>query len=645
MILLLISTAFITASALALRLIDKTMRSREGTDAVVISKERKAGVNGDFAITYRFTYEGRSITRTMNVTGADAAKLSEGTRFNVHVDRRGRVASVYDRNHFLALCRRTAWILVWVPWGIVCVVIVIRRWMGFTPRRSLKTKLAIMREFIADYENHTLGELIYAHDEAVKPPSVYRFAPAARDTPSRVVQIDSYVRETYPPLPLRTLKKWMWDQPRPWNCENYIRHLESALRTIYPGYENAPVAGHSLLRDRDRANFLGAEICRPSHLKPVLPPDPAYITEALPDYDAFYLDLRHGDSASILQKAEAEWIIQHILKDSKRLFSFELARRRCNLAREIGTINQLPPTFPIMFARGGKIVETRRISPDEAWWAMRSTYGMSNIDMPFEHAFRWEDENAGHKYAFLSYKPGAQLIVEWSDDPISETTVNWGPELVAPQSFREPLIFKPCARWDEWFPYFPLQALLFSSVLINMLVLLVGFFFALKYSALDESASIRYSLRYSVPAWAVHAILTGIAGFYSVDNYRKGVRMSIGEALIGIIPLSMLTALPWMFSVWVCVEWINGAADHGPAMMHRAHIVEKQPIGDKDYFRYLHVPSWRPDHDVEKIRVSEEIYDRAAENMILLVRTKPGRLGLEWVVSSELASDKSKPGG
>lgn len=61
-----------------------------------------------------------------------------------------------------------------------------------------------------------------------------------------------------------------------------------------------------------------------------------------------------------------------------------------------------------------------------------------------------------------------------------------------------------------------------------------------------------------------------------------------------------------------------------------------------NYFRYVVVQSWRPDHTVDRIRVPEDIYNKARENLILEVTTKPGQLGFEWVVSKKITGVENR---
>ncbi|MCE5229314.1 DUF3592 domain-containing protein [bacterium] len=633
-ILALIDLAFVTLSGVALHSSNRTMREGERLDAVILSIERNAeSRHGDCEVSYKFIYKGKPAVRTMKVTGADLPKLSDGTRFDIYVGHDGRVMNRYDQNYFRALCWQVSMIVAWVPWGIILFIILYRMKAGLTPRRTLKKKLALIREFIAGAKTGRIDDLFLAYESSVKIPRIYSSRHLRNaQSPSRVIPLHGFAREAYPPLPMRTLEEWLRDQPRPWDYETYVRHLECALQIVYPAYLTAPVPERRFA-SRYGVILFNKAIRRPFHREYSKSHASDWDNEPLPDYDAFYLDLRHGDLSLLRKKAEAEWIVGQIVSGSQRRFNFELARRRCNLAREIDAIDGMPSTFPVIFARAGEIIETRRVSPNDAWRFIEKTIGrVSNPAESFVGTAESSDPDPELKHVYLNYKPGSCLIAEWSKDELNETTVDWNEALIPPPSFPvQPPAVHPCARWSEWLPYFPLYALALNGLGLMMFFFMFGLFLSLKYSTVNENEGVLYSLRYSIPLWAVYSIASGLALYYSADSYKKRDKKRIWHLGVAVSVMAFFAALPLFFSCWTGIEIINGALDAAPPTTHRVRVLEKEPLGDKAFFRYLVVQSWRPERTSEKIRVPEEIYNRAGKNALLDVTTKPGRLGLEWV--------------
>lgn len=513
-----------------------------------------------------------------------------------------------------------------VTWAITGLVLFWRRRRGYTPRRSLPVKLALIREYLAQRDHRLTGELFLAHRQSMRVPEAYRYA-SLNDavSASRVLPLHAIVRETYPPLPMRTLEKWMLAQPRPWDYDAYIRHLECALRTVYPDYPAAPMPANSGFNDELKDKF-DEYVYRPIHTYYKFK-NPDEEANALPDMDALRINLRRADFSIMQRMAEAEWIARRIDDDPARFFDLRLVRRQCELRREMDLIEELPRDITLSIARGGDVIETRLISPMEIWWILHDALNyFRDPNKEIKRTLVQNEDEYLPRYTHLHFEPGKHVTFEWSDTPITETTVRWkDPEPPPPP----PKLEDPAAHpipWTEWIRFYPLCRILWGILMFHVAVIFCGLIVLFRYPVLDSDQLIVHSFFYSVPLWLIYSVLYVCATVF--DKSNPPIEAGPAMRMLGI---SVLSSVPWILSVVVLFFWFNAALDPGKESVHRARVIHTTHT---KYTESLSVPSWRPGRETENIPVSMSISYRAEKNTPVEITTKPGRLGYEWVVST-----------
>jgi len=144
------------------------------------------------------------------------------------------------------------------------------------------------------------------------------------------------------------------------------------------------------------------------------------------------------------------------------------------------------------------------------------------------------------------------------------------------------------------------------------------------YMALDGGALFAFSLKYSIPSLILFLFIS--------LNLLKG-RASSHKELIAVFWMTLIGFITIFYGV---ISLTNGYLDASSVMTHRANVVDKtisrsSKSGDS---HYVHVKSWRPGRETEKLSVSSSVYNRTHEGKTVMnIKTKAGKYGFEWIVS------------
>ncbi|MEE9613774.1 MAG: hypothetical protein V3W31_02330, partial [Thermodesulfobacteriota bacterium] len=78
----------------------------------------------------------------------------------------------------------------------------------------------------------------------------------------------------------------------------------------------------------------------------------------------------------------------------------------------------------------------------------------------------------------------------------------------------------------------------------------------------------------------------------------------------------------------------NGYLDASPEVAHTATVLRKTEVtGDKSTSYYVFVPAWGDREGELKISVNSHFYNSVREGDAIVVATKAGYRGVEWIVS------------
>ena len=190
------------------------------------------------------------------------------------------------------------------------------------------------------------------------------------------------------------------------------------------------------------------------------------------------------------------------------------------------------------------------------------------------------------------------------------------------------------------------------GMLVVVLVVLFGPFFAY-YIVMTAYFSVRYPglikhFFYTLPVSLPLALgLLAWGGGWELK--RNKLRQQFSSCLLGLLVL-----LVYLFILVACVELlVNGVLDSSPPVEHRVHVIEMEgqshnPIlwpllvfdfYDFDYY-FVKLESWRRDGEPVRALVDDSLYEQIKPNRtLLLVTTKAGRLGIEWVVSCAIIGE------
>ncbi|MCC7411069.1 MAG: hypothetical protein IT495_05490 [Gammaproteobacteria bacterium] len=148
------------------------------------------------------------------------------------------------------------------------------------------------------------------------------------------------------------------------------------------------------------------------------------------------------------------------------------------------------------------------------------------------------------------------------------------------------------------------------------------------YPPFDGMAVLRHGLYYAVPAaFAFLVLAIGLLKGHSTSHYH--VMANAGLALVAAPVLGFGASAS-----------VNGYYDTAAPATHEAPVLARRFQRNKNDTRYyLRVRSWRAGYASEEIEVSADVYRRAGANSLLVVRTRPGHLGFDWLVDYRMVEN------
>ncbi len=147
------------------------------------------------------------------------------------------------------------------------------------------------------------------------------------------------------------------------------------------------------------------------------------------------------------------------------------------------------------------------------------------------------------------------------------------------------------------------------------------------FTPLDGGQIFEATLRLSLPALALFLVLA--------VALLKGRSRSHNDLLL-VLLISTCGAISMGHGGTLVA---NGRLDRGEATAHDALVLERRESQSRRRSRnyYVIVESWRDGREVEEIEVSSRLYEGAGRRGArLLVTTRPGRLGHEWIAQLRL---------
>lgn len=171
------------------------------------------------------------------------------------------------------------------------------------------------------------------------------------------------------------------------------------------------------------------------------------------------------------------------------------------------------------------------------------------------------------------------------------------------------------------------KALAFSVVVVGLVAAPVAaILFGNQYRALDSGALFLEAMKYGGAVFLVY-----FAGCIALLRGRSSSHRDLGVILL-------LSLFSFPFGGMTAVEAYNGYADTAPANIHHVVVVNRSlSRGKNSTSYYAQVASWRGENRTERIPVNRSVYDRLQPGATkMLVTTKPGRLGFEWLVGYEI---------
>jgi hypothetical protein len=219
-----------------------------------------------------------------------------------------------------------------------------------------------------------------------------------------------------------------------------------------------------------------------------------------------------------------------------------------------------------------------------------------------ELAAIWTHFNpAKHGSADLIEEAAARLVILSRNLPPSD------PELL--HNVRSRRIM---GQWVLW-PFL----ILFAS-----LSFIVGLFFP----PLDEGEWLLTSMPLIGVALPLFAVLSAIVLRGTSTSHNAWLGLMLGAVFL--LPLGSCGT----------VATVNGVTDGAPPQTHQALIVQKYTTRSKNTTHYkVQCRSWRRPGETETFEISASEYATVVENRSHLeVATRPGALGLEWVVSKRV---------
>ena len=147
------------------------------------------------------------------------------------------------------------------------------------------------------------------------------------------------------------------------------------------------------------------------------------------------------------------------------------------------------------------------------------------------------------------------------------------------------------------------------------------------FTPLDGGQIFEATLRLSLPALALFLVLA--------VALLKGRSRSHNDLLL-VLLISTCGAISMGHGGTLVA---NGRLDRGEATAHDALVLDRRESKPRRRSRnyYVIVESWRDGREVEEIEVSSRLYEGAGRRGArLLVTTRPGRLGHEWIAQLRL---------
>lgn len=143
----------------------------------------------------------------------------------------------------------------------------------------------------------------------------------------------------------------------------------------------------------------------------------------------------------------------------------------------------------------------------------------------------------------------------------------------------------------------------------------------------EEDALFLHALPYSLAAWAF--ITVACTAITRALNH-----------VVSFFLYSFLFVLAFYLLSLNGMEYYNRAYDTYPPASHTLDIIKKESYENK---MYLEVPSWRKKGEIRTIKVfltESQFQEMDTDTTQLILTTRPGYLGYEWIVSYRLVSSK-----
>ena len=173
------------------------------------------------------------------------------------------------------------------------------------------------------------------------------------------------------------------------------------------------------------------------------------------------------------------------------------------------------------------------------------------------------------------------------------------------------------AGWKQKrFLAFALPSILLAAGITGLILGLIN------YRPLDKGALLLDSFKYSLPLLVLF--------IWGAIKLLKGRSSSHRE----LMAASAIALFGFIFAGIGGEMTLNGLLDKSQASVHQAKVINKYYSKKKNnHSYYAVVESWRTDHYSEKIKVNSHFYQKLQPGQsTMVITTKPGALGFEWLV-------------
>jgi len=177
----------------------------------------------------------------------------------------------------------------------------------------------------------------------------------------------------------------------------------------------------------------------------------------------------------------------------------------------------------------------------------------------------------------------------------------------------------------------PAPARLSPGVVLCLVPAVLSMFVPAVGRTLDAESVALDSLRYSAPAFLAVLLAAAAAARRAEGREERSTRLVAGLILAaGLCLLGITTEIR-----------LNQTLDAAPGALHLATVVKTETLGKTRRVYLLHsFKSWRPDRAF--ITVRDSIFSGNGPGSVLLVESKPGRFGFEWIASWRAATAEEK---